>query len=82
MKRPQSFAFNPEAVREGIARSVVRRQRPENKWRIEGEYVTQAEIADRLGITVKTANPRMAKLQKASGPITWSRLGALPQEST
>ena len=45
-------------------------------YRIEGEYVTMREIAERLGINATTAGSRMAKLKKASGAVTWERLRA------
>lgn len=43
-------------------------------YRIDGESVTANEIGKRLGITVGAARLRLAKLRKASGPITWERL--------
>lgn len=47
-----------------------------SKYRIEGEFVTIAEIAQRAGLTAKRASYRMAELRNASGPITWARLSA------
>lgn len=47
------------------------------RWRIEGENVTFAEIAKRIGVTPACAQQRMLSLRNASGPITWSRLKAI-----
>lgn len=52
------------------------RSRQENLWRIEGEYVTIREIAERLGICANAASNRLRRLQGATGAITWARLAA------
>ena len=41
---------------------------------IEGENVSMAQIAARLGCTKAAASVRMAKAKKLPGPITWARL--------
>jgi DNA-directed RNA polymerase specialized sigma24 family protein len=46
-------------------------------WRLDGEHLTYADIAHRLGISVDAARLRMAKLRGASGAITLARLRAL-----
>ena len=57
-----------------VAASRSRNAAPENRFRIEGEYVNTPEIAERLGINVGAAASRLAKLKRATGPITWARL--------
>lgn len=52
------------------------RGRPADTYRIEGEYVTMREIAERIGETYDATRRRMRTLKKASGPITWERLRA------
>jgi DNA-directed RNA polymerase specialized sigma24 family protein len=65
----------PTKQEESQART--RKRTPAAVFRIEGENVGYAEIARRLGLTVSTAQKRMAKLRLASGSVTWDRLGAL-----
>jgi hypothetical protein len=44
------------------------------QYRIDGETVTIAQIAARLGVSVAAAQGRMKRLWGASGPVTWERL--------
>jgi hypothetical protein len=50
------------------------RKNQAEKWRIEGEFLTYAEIGERLGVSTETARFRMQKLRGASGKITIDRL--------
>jgi hypothetical protein len=50
--------------------------RPAERWRIESESLTYAEIAKRLGVSVDTARLRMQKLRGADGAITFAKLEA------
>ena len=43
-------------------------------YRIDGEYVTVPEIAERIGKSMDFVRRRMAELRKASGAITFDRL--------
>jgi hypothetical protein len=55
--------------------------RPAERWRIEGEYFTFAEIAKRLGVGRDAVRLRMQKLRGASGAVTWERLAAFGKRS-
>lgn len=62
---------------EKITASARKRARePVNRIRIEGEYLSAREIAERIGISESVAGRRLAMLRGASGPITWDRLRA------
>lgn len=41
---------------------------------IEGEYVTTAQIGERLGIDRKRAGERLSRARRIAGPVTWNRL--------
>jgi hypothetical protein len=41
---------------------------------IEGEYVTTAQIAERLGVSRKTAVDRLSRARRLPGAVTWDRL--------
>ena len=69
-----NFAFSAASTANGVRRSSAQRSRPEQRWRIEGEYVTITEIGQRVGVSVTVASGRLRRLQKASGAITWARL--------
>lgn len=43
---------------------------------IEGEYVTRAQIAKRMGVTPQYAGTKLRKLRAQPGAITWAKLGA------
>jgi len=45
-------------------------------YRIEGEFVTIAQIADRVKKTKAAVRKRMLELRGASGAVTWARLSA------
>jgi hypothetical protein len=42
--------------------------------RVEGEVVTMAQILERTGLPLETAQYSVKKLQKADEPITWAKL--------
>lgn len=70
LRRDQTEA----AGRKAKARAAA----PENRYRIEGEYVSTLDIAERIGTTRSVAMSRVARLRNASGPITWARLRGSP----
>lgn len=41
---------------------------------IDGEYVTTAGIAERLGVKPRTASEKLSVARKMDGPVTWDRL--------
>lgn len=41
---------------------------------IEGDYVTTAQIGERLGISRGRAGERLSKARRLPGPVTWERL--------
>lgn len=41
---------------------------------IEGEYLTTAQIGERLGIERKRAGERLSRARRLPGPVTWERL--------
>ena len=43
-------------------------------YHIEGETLSVAEIAERLGVSVRAAQRRMREAQARSGPVTWEAL--------
>lgn len=71
-----NFEWPPANAQAAVRSNAKKRRRPENRWRIEGEYVTCAEIGERIGIGESAAASRLRRLQRASGPITWDRLRA------
>lgn len=50
------------------------RASPKHTYLIEGEYVTSAQIAERLGLSTSTAEGRFRRARKMEGPVTWDRL--------
>lgn len=74
LPRKGTFNFHPEDAKRNVAVSTAKRQRAENKWRIEGEYVSRVEIAERLNLPVSTVDHRLKRLVKATGAITWARI--------
>lgn len=71
MQFPQSGKEASSYGRRGAARALAGAL-----YRIEGESVTAQQIADRLGVTKDAVRARLARLRRASGAITWARLGA------
>lgn len=55
-----------------VARTAAKRV---GRYKIEGEYVTDAQIAERLGVTTDRAQKRRKEAAKLDGPITWAKLG-------
>lgn len=53
-------------ARRGVAKSKAR-----NVYMIEGESMTMVDIASRLGVHVRAARERMAKVE---APVTWKKL--------
>jgi hypothetical protein len=49
-----------------------------NKLRIDGAYMSVAEIAREIGVTDSIAARRIRSLRSASGPITLERLRNAP----
>jgi hypothetical protein len=41
---------------------------------IEGEYVTNSQIAERVGCTLAQTTFRMTRARRLPGPVTWERL--------
>jgi hypothetical protein len=41
---------------------------------IEGEYLTTAQIGERLGVSRKAAASRLSKVRRMPGRVTWDRL--------
>ena len=67
------FILRPaEASEYGKRREAKRRE--SNKWCIEGEYLTTADIAVRKGWVAATVRVKLAKLRKLPGPITWKAI--------
>jgi len=58
-----------------VARAAAKRL---GRYSIEGELVTDAQIAERVGCTEIAAQGRRIKAAKLDGPITWARLGLRP----
>lgn len=52
------------------------------RWRIDGRYLTKAEIAAEIGVTPAAIGFRMAKLRGASGAITMDRLRAIGKQES
>lgn len=50
------------------------KKRVNNHYRIEGENVTSAQIAARLGFTEAMVCKRMRALRDQAGAITWDKL--------
>lgn len=68
--------ITPNDVARTTASARKRAGSPVNRIRIEGEYLSAREIAERIGISESVAWRRLAMLRGASGPITWDRLRA------
>ena len=51
------------------------RAKPAALLMIEGESVTISQVADRLGVSHRTASGRLLDAQKQDGPVTWAKLG-------
>lgn len=45
-----------------------------HRWHVEGEALTTAEIAARLGISMNAAQKRVLRIRTHGNPITWSAL--------
>lgn len=54
-----------------------RAQKPAERLRIGGEYLTIADVAKRLKLTVSIVKNRLSKLRSASGAITLERIAAM-----
>lgn len=54
--------------RGGLARATT------HQWYVEGEAVTTAAVAERLGITLNAAGKRIRRIRRKGKPITWSAL--------
>lgn len=52
--------------------------RPAAKYLIEGESLTVAQIAQRLGTVRDNAYYRLRKAQRQPGPVTWGKLEGMP----
>ena len=61
-------AAAPYSKRGGIAAANARR------WYVEGESLTSADVAGRLGISLNAAQNRMRKLRLRGRALTWSAL--------
>lgn len=61
-------AAAPYSKRGGIAAANARR------WYVEGESLTSADVAERLGISLNAAMSRMRKLRLRGRALTWSAL--------
>lgn len=61
-------AAAPYSKRGGIAAANARR------WYVEGESLTSADVAERLGISLNAAQNRMRKLRLRGRALTWSAL--------
>lgn len=70
------FQISTTEAREKSGRAKAVTQRAENRLRIEGEYVTHRQIAERIGRNQEFVGRRLRELRGASGPITWARLTA------
>lgn len=66
--------LTPAGAARGHAAAKAKRQQPQHQYRIEGEYVSRDDIANRLGVPAKVASTRLSRLKLASGAITWARL--------
>lgn len=49
-------------------------KRINNHYSIEGENVTNKDIAERIGISVTNVDTRLRRLRKEPGAITWAKL--------
>lgn len=61
----------------GRAAEYARRghnRRPANVYRIEGESLTLAEIAERLGVSARRASERMRRARERPGAVKWEWL--------
>lgn len=73
MTRPR---LTPEAHAASLRQSRQRAQRAKvAQLCIEGEHVTVAGIAERLGVSVTAAKDRLYRARKRPEPITWRGLG-------
>ena len=55
-------------------RAAVSAKRRAEQWCIEGEYVTAAQMAERVGVTVDTVHGRLSNAKQMEGAVTWERL--------
>lgn len=54
--------------------TAATRRRPPETYRISGETVTMAQMAERLGMTVEQLRHRWKREVQLPGAITWERL--------
>lgn len=45
-----------------------------NRWYIEGEQLTVADVSKRLGISLNAAQKRIRRIRKKGQPLTWSAI--------
>lgn len=62
--------MNPCALK----RTTTGPTKPAHRYLIEGEYVTVAQIAQRISKSPGTAWGRLNKLRSQPGPVTWAAL--------
>lgn len=45
-----------------------------NRWPVEGEYLSAAEVGERIGVSRKIAQKRMRRILNKQAPLTWPAL--------
>lgn len=73
MSKPHDF-YIKQGTRVGHSQRGGLVKRREQRWCIDGENYTLAQIAERLGIIPDSAGVALRKAQKLPGPVTWERL--------
>jgi hypothetical protein len=67
---------DPDLLREYASKGAAGNKaaaRGAGTW-IEGEYLTTAQIGERLGVSGKHAASLLSKARRMAGPVTWDRL--------
>lgn len=69
VKKEIVFSVRKDVIKRNVALQILRHQ-----VCIEGDMVTLAEIAKRIGKTKSYVTKRMQKLREQPGAITWAAL--------
>jgi hypothetical protein len=72
------YSVTAAEVADKAAKARKKGSLPANRLRIEGAYLSIADIARELGVTEGMAARRIRALRSASGPITLERLRNAP----
>lgn len=64
----------PKETAAAYARRGTVIQAAKAKYMIEGEHVSAADVAQRLGCAYNTASRKLKAARAMDGPVTWQRL--------